>query len=97
MIGYDARHTGNPNSIKVRMNPFNEGVLYWVDTFSTNPSAFKNAGENTIDAKGNIYNFSNKNDDSRLIKVRPDGSIIWAPLGYLIGTPKRPHLIYSIK
>ncbi|RPI18283.1 MAG: hypothetical protein EHM58_06050 [Ignavibacteriae bacterium] len=78
MIGYNARHTGNPNSIRVNMLPVNEGKIYWVDTLDTNPSTFNNASENAIDALGNIYHFSNRSSDPKLIKIRPDGSIIWS-------------------
>jgi len=77
MIGYNARHTGNPNSIRVNMLPVNEGTLYWIDTLASHPR--DDGGEASIDAMGNIYHLSTTNESYGVInKFRPDGSIIWS-------------------
>lgn len=75
MAGCNARHTGNPNSIKVNIPPVNEGKIYWIDTIGT--GYFSDGAENCIDAAGNIYHLSNSPGKKNVIKFKPDGSIIW--------------------
>ncbi len=77
MAGYNARHTGNPNSIKVNIQPVVFGRINWVDTLSSIATSFNDASENCIDALGNIYHYSNRHDSSVLIKLRSDGTTIW--------------------
>jgi len=77
MFGYNARHSANPFGINVNIPPVNNGTLYWVDTMGSSAQNFNNAPELCIDAAGNIYELSVDFGTSHVIKLRPDGSIIW--------------------
>ena len=75
-FGYDARHTGNPNSPKVPLPPVMNGIVEWCDTVTTiSPS---DGSECSVDSKGNIYFLSpSAYSTARLIKYNPNGSRIW--------------------
>lgn len=75
-FGFDARHTGNPNSPKVPLPPVMNGVVEWCDTVTTTSPA--DGSECAIDTKGNIYFLSSPSlSSARLIKYNSNGSRIW--------------------
>lgn len=72
-FGYDARHTGNPNSPKVPLPPIMNGMIEWCDTVTNN---YPNDGsECAVDSKGNIYFLSTGSNE--IIKYNSDGQKIW--------------------
>lgn len=75
-FGYDARHTGNPNSPKVAIPPVVNGTIEWCDTVTTASPA--DGSECAVDSRGNIYFISSSYFNSaRLIKYNSNGSRIW--------------------
>jgi hypothetical protein len=74
-FGYDARHTGNPNSPKVSIPPVINGAIEWVDTVTTGSP--NDGTDCTIDSKGNIYFLSTVPNAGRVIKYNSTGQRIW--------------------
>lgn len=73
-VGYDGRHSGNPNIPKVNQIPVQGNSIDWIDTIPNLNNLPRSI--TCIDSKGDIYFLENYADGS-LYKIRSDGLIIW--------------------
>lgn len=75
-FGFDARHTGNPNSPKVSIPPVMNGTVEWCDTVTT--SSVYDGTNCAVDSKGNIYFLSTPDNSlAQIIKYNSSGHRIW--------------------